>query len=67
VQSEGGPLRTIRAGDTVWIPPGEKHWHGADPGTGMVHLALQESLDGAQADWLEKVSDAIYGAAPAVA
>jgi hypothetical protein len=30
----------------------------------MVHLALQESLEGAQADWLEKVGDAIYGAAP---
>jgi quercetin dioxygenase-like cupin family protein len=62
VQSEGGPLRTIRAGDTVWIPPGEKHWHGADPVIGMVHFALQESLDGVQADWLEKVSDEIYGA-----
>jgi hypothetical protein len=31
----------------------------------MVHLALQEELDGVQADWLEKVSDDIYGAAPA--
>jgi quercetin dioxygenase-like cupin family protein len=65
VQSEGGPLRSIRAGDTVWIPPGEKHWHGADPAIGMVHLALQEGLDGVQADWLEKVGDEIYSAAPA--
>ena len=67
VQSEGGPLRSIRAGDTVWIPPGEKHWHGADPATGMVHLALQVGLDGVQADWLEKVDDDIYNAAPIVA
>ena len=29
VQAKGGPIREIRAGDTVWIPPGEKHWHGA--------------------------------------
>src|SRR5438132_12442103 len=29
VQAEGGPVREIRSGDTVWIPPGEKHWHGA--------------------------------------
>jgi quercetin dioxygenase-like cupin family protein len=64
VQSEGGPLRSIRAGDTVWIPPGEKHWHGADPAIGMVHLALQEGLDGVQADWFEKVTDEVYGAAP---
>ena len=64
VQAEGGPVRVIRAGDTVWIPPGEKHWHGAGPETGMVHLAMQESLDGAQTDWLEQVSDADYTAAP---
>ena len=31
VQAKGGPIREIRAGDTVWIPPGEKHWHGAAP------------------------------------
>ncbi len=31
VQTEGGPIREIRAGDTVWIPPNEKHWHGASP------------------------------------
>jgi len=21
--------KNIKAGDTVWIPPGEEHWHGA--------------------------------------
>jgi quercetin dioxygenase-like cupin family protein len=65
VQAEGGPLRRIRPGDTVWIAPGEKHWHGADPTIGMVHLAMQESLDGVQANWLEQVSDEIYAATPA--
>lgn len=64
VQKEGEPVREIRAGDTVWIPPGEKHWHGAAPTTTMVHLALQEALDGVQADWLEKVSDDDYLAEP---
>src|SRR5881396_2081104 len=39
VQAWGGPVREIRPGDTVWIPPGEKHWHGAGPSTGMVHIA----------------------------
>ena len=24
-QTWGGPVREIRSGDTVWIPPGEKH------------------------------------------
>ncbi len=63
VQSEGGPIRDIRPGDVVWIPPGEKHWHGASPDIGMVHLAMQEMEDGSAANWLEKVSDAQYGAA----
>lgn len=57
VQSWGGELREIRAGDVVWIPPGEKHWHGAGPDTGMTHVAMQEALDGRVADWMEKVSD----------
>src|SRR5262245_13505040 len=28
-QSWGGEIREIHPGDTVWFPPGEKHWHGA--------------------------------------
>jgi quercetin dioxygenase-like cupin family protein len=62
VQREGGPVREIRAGDTVWIPPGEKHWHGAGPTTGMVHVAMQESLDGKHVTWLEHVTDAQFSA-----
>ena len=64
VQTFGGPVQEIRAGDSVWIPPGEKHWHGAAPGTGMVHIALQEALDGKHVEWLEHVSDAQYAVAP---
>ena len=60
IQSEGGPVREIRAGDAVWIPPGEKHWHGASPTNGMAHIAMQEALDGKTATWLEQVSDADY-------
>ena len=63
VQTWGGPVQEIRAGDTVWIPPGEKHWHGAGPNTRMVHIALQEALDGQAVEWLEHVSDEQYAAA----
>jgi len=62
VQTWGGPIRPIHPGDTVWIPPGEKHWHGAAPTTGMVHIAMQESLDGNHVIWLEHVTDEQYGA-----
>ena len=62
VQLWGGPLREIRAGDTVWIAPGEKHWHGASPHAAMVHIAMQEALDGKHVTWLEHVTDEQYGA-----
>ncbi|MCG6207170.1 cupin domain-containing protein [Rhodopseudomonas sp. HC1] len=64
VQTLGGPVREIRAGDVVWIPPGEKHWHGASPNNGMTHIAMQEALDGSFATWMEQVSDADYAVAP---
>ncbi|WP_291856160.1 cupin domain-containing protein [Bradyrhizobium sp.] len=60
VQAKGGPIREIRPGDVVWIPPGEKHWHGASPTNGMTHIAMQEALDGSYATWMEKVTDAEY-------
>jgi quercetin dioxygenase-like cupin family protein len=63
VQSFGGPLREVRAGDVVWFPPQEKHWHGAGPTTTMVHIAIQESLDGKTVEWLEKVTEEQYKAA----
>ena len=60
VQREGGPIEDIRPGDVVWFPPGEKHWHGASPTTALTHIAIQESLDGKNVDWMEKVSDEQY-------
>lgn len=63
-QTWGGPVRELKTGDTIWIPPGEKHWHGASPGHGMVHIAMHESLDGVHVVWLEKVTDADYAKAP---
>ncbi|WP_293799726.1 cupin domain-containing protein [uncultured Bosea sp.] len=62
VQREGGPIEEIRPGDVVWFPPGEKHWHGASPTVAMTHIAIEEQLDGKMVDWLEKVTDAEYGA-----
>ena len=60
VQRDGGPVEEVRPGDTVWFPPGEKHWHGATPTTAMTHIAIQEKLDGKAVDWMEQVSDAQY-------
>jgi 4-carboxymuconolactone decarboxylase len=62
VQRWGAPVEEIRPGDLVRIPPGVKHWHGASPTTAMPHIAIVESLNGRSTDWMEKVSDAQYGA-----
>ena len=52
--------KNIKAGDTVWIPPGEEHWHGASASNAMTHIAIQEALNGRVAEWLEQVSDHDY-------
>ncbi len=62
VQRWGDPVDEIRQGDVIWIPPGQKHWHGAAPNSSMTHIAITEQLDGKTVDWMEKVSDAQYGA-----
>ena len=60
IQQWGGQIEEIRQGDAVWIPPGQKHWHGATATTGMTHIAIVEHLDGKTADWMDKVSDEQY-------
>ncbi|MEM9473294.1 MAG: cupin domain-containing protein [Pseudomonadota bacterium] len=63
-QTEGGPVTVLRPGDVMWISPDEKHWHGATPDNGMVHIAFQEALDGTHANWLEHVTDEEYLVTP---
>ena len=63
IQQSGGPVEEIRAGDTIWTPPGVKHWHGASATSSLTHLAMQEALDGKAVEWLEKVTDREYNAA----
>ena len=60
VQREGAPVEEIRPGDVVWLPPGEKHWHGASATAAMSHIAIEEKLDGKVVDWMEQVSNDHY-------
>jgi len=57
VQRWGEPAEEAVAGDTIVIPPGGKHWHGAAPGGIGVHIAV--NVDAAT-EWLEAVSDEQY-------
>ncbi len=68
VQRWGDAIQEVRPGDVVWIPPNQKHWHGASQTSSMTHLAVTEHLNGKRTEWLEPVSDAQYGStAPAIA
>lgn len=60
IQRDGGPIEEVYAGDIIWFEPGEKHWHGASPDSAMSHYAIQETVDGKSADWLEPVSEEQY-------
>lgn len=60
VQQEGQARQEIRQGETVWIPAGVKHWHGATAENAMSHYAVTYIQDGKNADWLELVSDEQY-------
>ena len=61
-QKEGEGMMEILPGDTVYIAPNEKHWHGASPETFMVHLAVNLAFEsGGETEWLEPVADEQYG------
>jgi len=64
VQVDGEDAKPIATGDTVWIAPGLKHWHGAARDAALTHVAVSEAQDGTSVTWLEPVSDAVYRQTP---
>ncbi|MCC6763481.1 MAG: cupin domain-containing protein [Deltaproteobacteria bacterium] len=64
-QVDEGPIVEFHAGDILWCPAEQKHWHGATPHASMTHIAIQEALDGTNVTWMEKVTDGEYLAGPA--
>ncbi|MCX2901290.1 cupin domain-containing protein [Pseudomonas mandelii] len=60
VQEAGKPAQSIKPGDTVWIPPHVKHWHGATAKTAMSHIAIAEVQDGQVVEWMEQVGEEEY-------
>ena len=63
VQERGKEIQIIEAGDTIWTPAGEWHWHGAAPDRFMTHLAIMEGLaegqEGLETEWGEFAE--VYG------
>lgn len=60
--SRDGSIIEVHAGQTVYTPPGEDHWHASAPGCFMEHLAMFESGDDPATStvWMEHVTDAQY-------
>jgi len=59
LQSADGTGETLRPGDVAHIPAGEAHWHGAAPGSILVHAAISVG----KTEWMDAVSDEDYAAA----
>jgi hypothetical protein len=66
IQVRSGEVVVIRAGHTVWCPPGQWRWHGAAPDHFMTHLAIWDGLadgqDGPETEWRARVTDEEYTA-----
>jgi len=57
VQVEGGDVQDLQTGDAVVILPGERHWHGAAPGSAGTHIAVNVN---AATTWMDPVRDQDY-------
>ena len=62
-QEWGKTAQRIRKGDTVNIPAGVKHWHGAAPDFWFQHIALEVPGTEQSNEWLEPVDDKAYAEA----
>ena len=64
-QAEGEEPVSLEPGSVVRIPEGTTHWHGAKAGSWFSHLAFVTPGADASNEWLEPVTDEVYGALPA--
>ena len=60
-QEWGKEPQELHPGDVVNIPPEVKHWHGAAKDSTFSHLAVEVPAEGASNEWLEAVTDEVYG------
>lgn len=51
-------------GTVVRVPAGTKHWHGAKADAWFSHVAFITPGEDVINEWLEPVTDAVYGRLP---
>ena len=60
-QEEGKPAVRILPGTVIHIPAHVKHWHGAAADSWFAHLAFEIAGEETANEWLEPVTDEVYG------
>ena len=64
VGTRDGHTVALRAGESVWTPAAEEHFHGGTADNMMCHYAILDASGDTEATtWLEPVTDAQYTAA----
>jgi quercetin dioxygenase-like cupin family protein len=56
VCDKGGEPQRLNVGDIVWAPAGTVHWHGADEGSYLLHMAISHG----KTTWFDAVTDEEY-------
>ena len=62
-QARDGDIIELRAGESIYTPPDEWHWHGARPERFMAHLSITEGVGAGErqeSTWGDLVTDAEY-------
>lgn len=62
-QERGKAARQLLPGDTVDIPAGVEHWHGAAPGNSFSHIAIMPKRSENKTVWGGPVTETEYAAA----
>lgn len=64
VATRDGTVLRLHAGESVWTPAGEEHWHGGETHQMMCHYAILVETEARDATtWLEPVTDEQYASA----
>jgi quercetin dioxygenase-like cupin family protein len=55
VQRDGGAVEEVRAGDSIWFAPDERHWHGATADSVFAYVSIQRVWNGVAVHWMGPV------------
>ena len=63
-QVQGQPAGEVGLNETVYLPRGVPHWHGAAPGQALTHVSVtfpDAAGEHLQIEWMDAVGDDVYG------